>query len=311
MAVTKTSADLTVPKHAWDSHIHIIEPDKFPLEPNRDYTPKTASRQQAAAFESSIGVEHAVVVLPSVYGSNNTILLDALRYFNGSYRGVCVLDDTLAETDNKTLQTFHDAGVRGIRLNYGNSGTDAEITAAVIQAAAIARIHDWVVQLWVPIRAFKALRDIIPTLGIRVAADHYAHATVGSRTNDTRNTIDPFTIEGFREVIELMQDHHLFVKISAPYQNSKQEPLYSDMRVVAQTLMLHGPDMVVFGTDWPHTASKEGNGPGGPLVPSDYRDIDDAEILEQTLEWAGTQEQVQRLFVDNPRRLWGWTDPDA
>jgi predicted TIM-barrel fold metal-dependent hydrolase len=108
-----------------------------------------------------------------------------------------------------------------------------------------------------------------------------------------------------------MQSHQLFVKISAPYQNSKQEPLYSDMRVVAQTLMLHGPDMVVFGTDWPHTASKEGNGPGGPLVPSDYRDIDDAGILEQTLEWAGTQEQVQRLFVDNPRRLWGWTDPDA
>ncbi|KAL3462657.1 hypothetical protein BJX64DRAFT_299410 [Aspergillus heterothallicus] len=312
MTVVKTNARLTVPKHAWDSHIHIIEPEKFPLDPDRDYTPKTASRQQAAAFEASIGVEHAVVVLPSVYGTNNSILLDSLRHFNGSYRGVCVLDEeTLGQIDNNTLQTFHDAGVRGIRLNYGNTGTDAEISASVIQTAAVARTFDWVLQLWVPIRAFKALRGIIPELGVRVVADHYAHATVGSRTNNTANTIDPFTIEGFREVVELMQGHHLFVKISAPYQNSKQEPLYSDMRVVAQTLMLNGPDMVVFGTDWPHTASKEGNGPGGPLVPSDYRDIDDESILEQTLEWAGTQDQVQRLFVDNPRRLWGWTDADA
>ncbi|KAL5046489.1 hypothetical protein BDW71DRAFT_214554 [Aspergillus fruticulosus] len=293
-----------------DSHIHIIEPNEYPLDPDRDYTPKAATRQQAAVFEQSQGIKHAAVVLPSVYGTNNSVLIDALRSFNGTYVGVCVLDLN-EEVSSNTLQTFHDAGVRGIRINYGNSGTDEEITGDVVKAAKIARVHDWVVQIWVPIRAFKALHHIIPTLGVRVVADHYAHALVGSRTNNTRNTIDPFTIPGFREVIDLVQNHHLFVKISAPYQNSKQEPLYSDMRIVAETLIINGPDMVVFGSDWPHTASKEGNGPGGPLVPSDFRDIDDDAIQNQTLEWAGTQAQVQRLFVDNPRRLWGWTDAES
>lgn len=216
--------------------------------------------------------------------------------------------DLNEQVDNKTLQTFHDAGVRGIRVNYGNTGTDDEITADVVRAASIARVHDWVLELWLPISTYETLHSIIPTLGVRVVADHYGHTMVGSRTNDPRNTIDPFTISGFCEVIDLVRNHHLFVKISAPYQNSKQEPLYSDMRVVAETLMLNGPEMVVFGSDWPHTASKEGNGPGGPLVPQDYRDIDDEAILNQTLQWAGSQAQVQRLFVDNPRRLWGWTD---
>lgn len=272
-----------------------------------DYTPKPATRQHAAEFEASHGIDHAVVVLPSVYATNNTVLLDALRSFNGSYVGVCVLDVD-EQVDNKTLQTFHQAGVRGIRVNYGNTGTDSQTTADVVKAASIARVHDWVLQLWLPISAFKALQPVIPTLGVRVVADHYGHAMVGSRTNDPRNTVDPFTIPGFREVIDLVRNRHLFVKISAPYQNSKQEPLYSDLRVVAETLMLNGPQMVVFGSDWPHTASKEGNGPGGPLVPQDYRDIDDEAILNQTLQWAGSQAQVQRLFVDNPRRLWGWTD---
>ncbi|KAL4914786.1 hypothetical protein BDW62DRAFT_204292 [Aspergillus aurantiobrunneus] len=201
--------------------------------------------------------------------------------------------------------------VRGIRVNYGSSGTDADITADVVKAASIARIHDWVLQLWIPIRAFQALHSIIPTLGVRVVVDHYGHATVGSRTNEPRNTIDPFTIPGFPEVVDLVRNHHLFVKLSASYQNSKHEPMYSDMRVIAETLMIHGPDMVVFGSDWPHTSSKEGNGPGGPLVPQDFRDIDDEAILQQTLAWAGSQAQVQRLFVDNPRKLWGWSDPTS
>ncbi|KAL4789677.1 hypothetical protein BDV19DRAFT_396741 [Aspergillus venezuelensis] len=310
MSFVKSSSGLAVPDDAWDSHIHIIEPEKYAMDPNRDYTPKAATRQEAASFEQSMGMEHAVVTLPSVYGTNNSILLDALRSFNGAYLGVCVLD-LESEIDNSTLRKFHNAGVRGIRVNYGSSGKDEEIVSDVRKAAKIACVHDWVLQVWIPISAFKALHPIIPTLGVRVVADHYAHATVGSRTNDTRNTIDPFTIPGFREVVDLVQNHHLYVKISAPYQNSKQEPLYSDMRVVAETLMINGPDMVVFGSDWPHTASKEGNGPGGPLVPQDFRDIDDEAILEQTLDWAGTQAQVQRLFVDNPRRLWGWKDPGS
>ncbi|KAL4745450.1 hypothetical protein BDW72DRAFT_198642 [Aspergillus terricola var. indicus] len=255
-----------------------------------NYTAKAATRQQAAAFEQSQGIKHAAVVLPSVYGTNNSVLVDALRSFNGAYVSVCVLDLD-EKISNRALQTFHNAGVRGIRINYGSAGTDAEITADVFKAAKIARVHDWVLELWVPISAFKALHSIIPTLRVRVVADHYAHATVGSRTNDTRNTIDPFTIPGFREIIDLVQNHHLFVKISA-YQNSKQEPLYSDMRVVAETLIINGPDMVVFGSDWPHTASKGGNGPGGPLVPSDFRDIDDDAIRNQTLAWAGTQAQA-------------------
>ncbi|KAL4894014.1 hypothetical protein BDV59DRAFT_201325 [Aspergillus ambiguus] len=207
------------------------------------------------------------------------------------------------------MEEYHEAGIRGIRINYGNDGSDAEIASDFLKAAAIARRKDWVVELWVPIRAFQTLHSIIPTQGVRVVADHYAHAQVASRTGNPRDTIDPFGIPGFSEVIDLIKNHNLFVKISAPYQNSKKAPLYDDMRVIAETLMLNGPDMVVFGSDWPHTSSKEGNKEaGGRLQPQNFRDINDTALIEEVKGWAVTEAQIQRLFVDNPRRLWDWED---
>jgi len=251
------------------------------------------------------GISHPVVVLPSVYGTNNSVLLDALRPFDGSARGVCVVDPD--NISNATLDQFHAAGVRGVRVNFGNEGTDHEIVEAVQKNARIAALNDWKLQSWLPIRAFAALHNIIAKLGVRLETDHYGHALVGSCTGNMSNTIDPYTITGFRELIDLVQCKLLFVKTSAPYQNSKLTPLYNDMRVVADTIMANGPDVVVYGSDWPHTASKEDNAAaGGRLSPQEFRKIDDAEFIAQTVEWAGSKQQVQGLFVDNPRRLWRW-----
>ncbi|KAI1415737.1 hypothetical protein F5Y13DRAFT_207396 [Hypoxylon sp. FL1857] len=306
-----------------DSHIHIIDPGRYPLDPERDYTPKLATVDNCTEFQESRGIKHAVVVLPSVYGTNNSILLDALQHFKGQYRGVAVVDTENA-TDGE-LDELHEAGVRGLRVNMVYSNDTDKILSAVKANIAIAKPRGWVVQLWIPLSAMVKLHPVIKNSGVTFVFDHYAHAEVGSKTNNTANTIDPYKSEGFYEVIDLMQRKLLFVKISAPYQNSKQDPLYEDMVrrkrarsnlqlpssepslvSMGQTLIGAGPDIVVYGSDWPHVASKEGNGPGGPLVPSDYRDINDAALAEITKDWAGSQAQVQRMFVDNPRRLWQW-----
>lgn len=256
-------------------------------------------------FQEKHGIAHSVVVLPSVYGTNNSILIDALKAFGGSCRGVAVVDP--GTISKEALAEYHAAGVRGVRVNFGNDGTNDEIIEAVKKNAKIAAVHDWVLQLWVPIKAFTELVDVIPNLGVRVVADHYGHAMAGSRSNITANTFDPYTIPRVSEVISLIQRKLLFVKISAPYQNSKLSPLYEDMRVIGQKIMIDGPEMVVFGSDWPQTSSKEGNAAvGGRLNEQEFRKIDDAALIEQTIEWAGSEQQVQRLFVDNPRRLWQW-----
>jgi predicted TIM-barrel fold metal-dependent hydrolase len=197
---------------------------------------------------------------------------------------VCVVD--LDKVDNTTLRQHHDAGVRGVRLSM-RDGTNKEIVAAVKKFASVAKLHDWVLQLQIPLKAFVALKEVIPTLDVRVVVDHFAYPEVRSKTNNTRNTVDPYRTTGFLEVIDLVQRKMLFVKISGPYLNSKLPPLYKDMHIVTQALMINRPDMVVYGSDWPHPSNEEGNAAvGGRLNPADYKKIDDKTIASMYQEWA-------------------------
>lgn len=68
------------------------------------------------------------------------------------------------------------------------------------------------------------------------------------------------------------------------------------MNIVARELIDHGPDTVVYGSDWPHTASKESNAAaGGRLVPQDYRSVDDAGILDNLPTFVDRGLLVQRI----------------
>lgn len=58
-----------------DSHIHVIDPETFPLDPDREYTPKPARKFNASAYESERGIAHPVIVQPSVYGFDNSALI--------------------------------------------------------------------------------------------------------------------------------------------------------------------------------------------------------------------------------------------
>jgi predicted TIM-barrel fold metal-dependent hydrolase len=198
---------------------------------------------------------------------------------------VCVVDPD--KVDNKTLRQYHDAGVGGVRLSMKDDATNEKIVAAVKKFASVAKLHDWVLQLRIPLTAFVALKEVIPTLGVRVVVDHFAYPEVGSKTNNTRNTVDPYRATGFSEVINLVQRKMLFVKIYGSYLNSKLPSSYEDMHIVTQALMINGPDMVVYGSDWPHTSNEEGNAAvGGRLNPADYKKIDDKTIVSMYQEWA-------------------------
>ncbi|KAL1597029.1 hypothetical protein SLS60_008611 [Paraconiothyrium brasiliense] len=175
-----------------DSHIHIIDPERYAMDPNRDYTPKAATVKNATEWQQKHGISHSVIVLRSVYGTNNSVLIDALNRFNGSCRSVVVVDPE--NISNNELAEFHTGCIRGVRVNYGNEGTNEEIVEAAITDVV----------------------DVIPDLGVRVVLDHYGHAMAGSRTNVTANTYDPYSITGFSELNSLVQRKLVFLKISAP-----------------------------------------------------------------------------------------------
>ena len=64
-----------------------------------------------------LGVDRAVLVQPSVYGTDNRALLAALKSEPKQFRGVAVIPNHLEEASEPYLQELHDAGVRGVRCN--------------------------------------------------------------------------------------------------------------------------------------------------------------------------------------------------
>src|SRR3546814_15843274 len=71
---------LRLPAGTYDTHMHVFGPrSRYKLDARRSYTPHESPLAQYRAVMCALGIERAVLVQPSVYGTDNTALLDALQ----------------------------------------------------------------------------------------------------------------------------------------------------------------------------------------------------------------------------------------
>src|SRR5258707_2093324 len=104
-----------LPQGACDCHAHICGPAAtFPYAHERIYTPPDATITDYLNLLSSLGVDRAVLVQPSVYGTDNRALLEALQTAGPGVRGIAVVDAAISAAD---IASLHRAGIRGVRLN--------------------------------------------------------------------------------------------------------------------------------------------------------------------------------------------------
>ena len=96
----------------WDCHVHVFDAS----QPVRDghYRPVDRPLAQIEALALAHGVGHLVLVQPSVYGTDNSLLLRSLAVEPGRHRGVAVVDEDVSDAE---LDAMHAHGVRGVRFN--------------------------------------------------------------------------------------------------------------------------------------------------------------------------------------------------
>ncbi|MCJ1485787.1 hypothetical protein MMC06_005962 [Schaereria dolodes] len=187
--MSATSSSKPIPPGAWDTHIHIFEPELFPLPPKRHFTPSCASYTSFTRFLSSLPVSHACITHGLSYGADCTPLVAHLarsRSHSQSghqlHRGICVLD--LHNLTDELLTTYHAAGVRSVRLNLNNDGAmhdiEAQISLLKATAARLVRwdshnIKGWSVQIQQPhVEFWTQLAPICAALPVPVVVDHMA-----------------------------------------------------------------------------------------------------------------------------------------
>jgi predicted TIM-barrel fold metal-dependent hydrolase len=276
-----------LPHGAWDSHMHVVDPDRFPLSPGASYQPRKHTLTDAIKFESSVGISNIVLVQPSIYGCDNSCLLEALTKLGPHRaRGVVVCDDKT--TTLRQLSQWHELGVRGIRLNYvsnGSSYSAEELHRSLYDYAKLVRPLGWVLQIYIPMSLLDALIQISPVLGVKICIDHMGYPSLPDEP-----VTNPYSIPGFQSLVNLLGQKNVYVKLSAPYRISKVQS-QADLDIVAKEIIrLRGMDRVVFATDWPHTR---------------FEGLDIRPWMEKVLDWCAHNPRLRdRLFVQNAEDLW-------
>src|SRR5258708_28279416 len=101
-----------LPGGASDCHAHICGPAAaFPYGAERIYTPPDATIESYRHLLAVLGVERAVLIQPSVYGTDNRAMLAALQAAGPGFRGVAGVDPALAAPPGEGRDP---AGVSGL-----------------------------------------------------------------------------------------------------------------------------------------------------------------------------------------------------
>jgi predicted TIM-barrel fold metal-dependent hydrolase len=290
-----TAVAFDVPAGACDCHTHIFgDPARYAFASTRVYTPEPASVDEMRQLHRALHMDRVVVVQPSVYGTDNTCTLDALRQLGSRARGVAVVDDRTADA---ALGDMHKAGVRGIRINLETSGiTDPSAARQRLQnAIALAQRRHWHIQINTRLSVIDALRDQLAASPVTIVIDHFggAQATAGVAQS------------GFTALVDLVRSGRAYVKISGAYRSSNQGPDYPNVAPLAKALIAANPRRIVWGTDWPHPDSTAVRGRAATDV-APLLQVDDGRLLNQLPVWAPDSEQRKRILVDNPAELYGF-----
>lgn len=216
---------------------------------------------------------------------------------NGRARAVVCIDPT--KISEGELQSLHEAGARGVRLNFktwGKSMTKTQLSERLKRYAEKIRHLGWVIQVYITLDQVPLIRDVVRRLGVPVVLDHMASPDPSTPAREQ---------QGYFELLELMREDLIWVKISGTYRFSQ----LPDLDEYGKTLIRTNPNRVVWASDWPHTGGVEHNPRGNRHEHQDYRIYDDFQFIRRCFDWCGRdQTLIDKLFSQNPRTLWTSAD---
>jgi len=267
------------PAGTCDSHAHVFGPQGlFPYLPNAGYIPPDALPQDYVRMLNTIGCQRAVLVQPSIYGTDNSRMVAAMISGIFSFRGVAVVEETISDAE---LERLHRAGVRGVRVNLASETPGLSIEQVPRLAARIKPLG-WHLQFLVRLDRVPDFGRQIAQLPVACVLDHFGHLSAAG-DGDVHS-------QGARSLLELARLEHAWFKLTAPYRLSTGWPLHADLAPLAQALVTAAPDRCVWGTDWPH--------PNAARMPND------GDLADALGRWLPDAQARQAVLVDNPARLY-------
>jgi 2-pyrone-4,6-dicarboxylate lactonase len=269
---------LKLPAGACDAHVHVMGPaSRFPFA-NVNLTKQDAPKEKLFALHKLLGIEHCVIVHTTSHGTDNSATADALAAKGGAYRGVALVETAVSDAELKRLDA---AGFCGARFHYmGHVALREPIEAVMAFGKRLADIG-WHLQIHMTAELIGELAPAIRRSAVPVVIDHMGRI-------DASRGLEQ---EPFRNLLALMQEQHVWVKVSGCDRATRTGPPYADAVPFARKLVVEFGDRCVWGTDWPHPNH-------APPIP------DDGALVDILSEIAPSDVARQALLVDNPQRFY-------
>jgi predicted TIM-barrel fold metal-dependent hydrolase len=237
------SQQLPAPPSGWDCHVHVFSKQAKAVDGH--YAPQDRPLERIEAIAAQHGFGHLVLVQPSVYGADNSLMLSALQASSGRHRGVVVVREPVADAE---LHRWHEAGVRGIRCNLvspvGNQHTDWSAWAPRLRALG------WHVQWYAHGDQLQTILKWQQTHRLPCVLDHVAgmHTRFAHDTNAWKS-------------LRALAQAGAWIKLSGWYRLGLASP-YELERLKFFEIMEMFAGRCVWGSDWPHTSFFSDQAPG-------------------------------------------------
>jgi predicted TIM-barrel fold metal-dependent hydrolase len=264
---------------AVDCHAHVMRRDA-PLAPDRHSAPKRdCSVEDYLALLDAHGISHGVLTAPSFYGTDNSLLLDALDRAAGRLRGTVIVAPDIARS---RLEAMAEHGAVGIRLNWFRRAVLPDVASPDYRRLfATVRDLGWQVEIYLE---GPLLADVLPHIrdsGARVVVDHFG----------SPNPARGVACAGFRRVLEGVRAGDTFVKLSASY----RQGVVDCQPYVDALLDAGGPAQLVWASDWPFVSHE------------DRVSYDDC--LNELRRWVPDAATRRIILAETPIALFGFDRP--
>jgi 2-pyrone-4,6-dicarboxylate lactonase len=270
---------LKLPPGACDAHVHVFGPRaRFPFADGRSFTPSDAPKETLFARHALIGIERCVIVHTAAHGHDLAATADAIAAKGGAYLGVALVPVTISDAELKRADA---QGFRGARFHYmQHLGKGTPIDDVIAFGKRLADIG-WHLQIHMAAELIGELTPALKRSPVPVVIDHMGRI-------DASRGLDQ---EPFRNLLALMQDRNVWMKVSGADRATRQGPPYADVVPFARKLVAEFGDRCVWGTDFPHPNHQ------GPIP-------DDGVLVDLIEQMAPSAAQRQALLVDNPQRFY-------
>ena len=230
-----------------DAHVHLWTDDfsKYPLAPGfkpsdlavRSFMPRDIL---AKAQPNSVG--RVVLVQMSYYGFDNSLMLDAIKYYPSRFRGIAVIDVD-QKRPAEMMRRLARSGVRGFRVMALDSAARPLDRTGLKTMLACGGSENLAI-------CFLTSPEFLPGIGrlcaqfpeTPIVIDHMARIGMNGaiRSSDVE------------ALCRLAKHPRTMVKISAFYALGRKRPPHDDLAPLIRSLfMAFGPSRLMWGSDSP------------------------------------------------------------